>query len=371
MLFVFSFSSANESGGWCEQLSFERVYIKHDNIKTKDECEKQQSNTGNYQWQTAAPKESLSGHCRLGASNPSNPNFKGYYDTTQRGCENHNANSNEKHHWISDKYPMVYLGENKTGFGVEIKHSISNLNINEKRIDGLIKSYHVQKNTGLSFCTEINFQGDCFDRHLNDGFDEGLLTEGGRIKSIKILDSTNLPVEIKHEIKSVNQVYFGERNPNLMCSENGRLLSQADIDKINGRTNICNFVTSPWAIWKIKGSDGSDWSFMGKGYNCEIKSGVDSWAQPLCVMNSTTKPNQAFLFTDPSFMGIQSWQGQATVKYENETVNQSHIQSFLLGANVSLEAYSENDFKGSMKVYLSSQETASFIIKSYKVIAQD
>lgn len=170
-------------------------------------------------------------------------------------------------------------------------------------------------------------------------------------------------------IESPNQVFFGEGKPVDSCGLEGRLLTTKEIMDQIGHKRLCSVVQSPWAIWKIQNVDGTDWSFMGKGYNCEMKPGVDPWAQSLCVMKDKPSANKAFIFKATDYRGEQPWHGHALIKTLGDEVNNADIVSFKLGDNIQLLAYPEPNFGGVPTIYSQNVPRLETNVKSYKIKA--
>ncbi len=168
-------------------------------------------------------------------------------------------------------------------------------------------------------------------------------------------------------IESPNQVFFGEGKPVNSCGYEARLLTTEDIMNGIGHKRLCNVVRSPWAIWKIQNVDGTDWSFMGKGYNCEMKPGVNPVAQSICVMNDEPSANKAFIFKATDYRGEQPWQGNAVINMLGDEVNNAEIVSFKLGDNVQLLAYPEVNFGGIPTIYSQNVPRLETKVKSYKI----
>ncbi len=170
-------------------------------------------------------------------------------------------------------------------------------------------------------------------------------------------------------IQSPNQLFFGEGKPVNSCGDEKRLLTTKEISEGIGHKKLCNVVRSPWAIWKILNVDGTEWSFMGRGYNCEMKPGVNPVAQSICVMNDEPSANKAFIFKATDYRGEQPWQGNAVINMLGDEVNNAEIVSFKLGDNVQLLAYPEVNFGGIPTIYSENVPRLDTQVKSYKIKA--
>ncbi len=366
-------SSKQTPTPWCEFLTSDGHWVKSESYTSESDClgaDKRDEGGNAYSWQHEEAEDSSDGRCVVDRT----PNgYSRQYQTTKRGCENHDKHGNESYHWESDTHPMVYVGYNHTGYGYILEEDIPSLCHGPEalmRVCHLIKSYHIPEGWIVDFYEGEDYQGQYYRRTFTDQHDEDDFIEGVKINSIRIYSSKiSPPTPIEHQITSVRQVYFGSKSPDIECNPYGRLLTAADITNMGGNKNICPYVRSAWAIWKILGADGSKWSFMGTGYQCQMKAGVDNAAQPLCVANTTPAVTEAFLFTEANFANTTNWGGLPEVKKVGEENADKQVKSFLLGSNVKLEGYSETDFAGTKTEYSTSTKEVTEVIKSYKIIS--
>ncbi len=170
-------------------------------------------------------------------------------------------------------------------------------------------------------------------------------------------------------IQSPNQLFFGQGKQVDSCGVEGRLLITEEIMNQIGHKVLCRTVRSPWAIWKIQNTDGTEWSFMGTGYNCQMKPGVNPVAQSICVMKDEPSANKAFIFKATDYRGEQPWQGNALIKELGDEVNDAEIVSFKLGESVQLVAYPEVNFGGVPTIYSENVPKLETSVKSYKIQA--
>lgn len=356
---------------WCEFLGSDGHWVRTESYKTQDSCrqaDKRDEHGNAYTWQHEEPQDSTDGTCVV---NKTENGFSRQYQTTKLGCENHDRHGNESYHWESDNYPMVYIDYNHTGYGYILMEDIPSLCKGPEtlmRLCHLIKSYHIPEGWVVEFYEEDNYQGQYYRRSFTEEHDENNFIEGVTINSIKMYSTKAPPIEpVEHKITSLRQVYFGERNPSYECGHEGRLLTASDIESIGGNKEICKSVTSPWAIWKIKGSDDTKWSFMGSGYQCKMKPGVNDWEVPLCVAKSNPHETEAYLFAEPDFANTAKWRGRPVLGKINDEKSNTQVKSFLLGTELVLEGYSEVGFKGISKEYLNSNQNVEPPILSYKI----
>lgn len=172
------------------------------------------------------------------------------------------------------------------------------------------------------------------------------------------------------EINSSHQLFFGENTPTVQsCGTHGRMLTSSEILTNIGQETLCRDVTSPWALWKIIGDNGSFWTMTGSGpgYNCDVKAGSNPSNQSLCVMRDDVPNNNVYIFESDNFKGRYPWRGQATVNNIGDEVTRSSMRSFKLGTGVQLIAYPENNFKGPAKVFTQSTNDTGYEVKSYKL----
>lgn len=342
---------------WCEHLN-DGYWTRVEGV-TKEECNvKNKRNEGgpSYSWQTKLPDNSHEGKCIN--------NGYSEYDTSQRGCENHDKNGfNGEYKWKNDKDVMLYASKDFTGYSTTLKESNPKLEGEHDRLRQHVGSYSVPEGLKLEFYTQENFKGGRFTRG-SENFDNHDFPYGSEIKSIKII--TESPFEL---ISSAKQIYVGTSNPAERCGQDGRILTKKEIDKI-GQTNICQQIPmgNYWAIWLIKGEDGSDWSFMGPGYQCQSKANISPEAHSLCVMKDIPKNGSAYLYPGNDFQGSEAWDGKAEVKTRGNEERYSNIKSFKLGKETTLIGYTENNFKGEIKTYSVSTNQVDVIIRSYKVL---
>lgn len=175
---------------------------------------------------------------------------------------------------------------------------------------------------------------------------------------------------VKPYIQSSSQIYFGESKPEMSCGVEGRLLTTKEISEQIGHRKLCDQVTSEWAIWKILNSkDGQEWSFMGRGYSCEMKPGVNPWAQSLCVMNEKPTPNTVFVFPRSDYRGEHAWDGQAQIHRIGDEVTYARVASFRLGDGIQLVGYPGANFTGTPTIYTSDVQRLNHPIQSYKIHA--
>ncbi len=357
---------------WCEFLTSDGHWVKSDLYKTQSDClnADERDEGGNaYTWQHSEPEDSTDGKCVVDRT----PNgFSRQYPTTKVGCENHDKHGTDSYHWESASHPMVYVGYNHRGYGYILQEDIPSLCHGGEalmRICHLIRSYHVPEGWIVEFYEGENYQGQHYTRGFGDKHDEDHFIEGIKINSIRVYSSkiSPPPLPIEHKITSVRQVYFGNKNPAIECSADGRLLTATDVESMGGNKKICPYVRSPWAIWKFEGADGNKWSFMGSGYQCQMKAGVDNSAQPLCVANTVPPATKAYLFTEANFANTTNWGGLPEIKFAGEENTDTQVRSFLLGSDVMLEGYSETNFTGIKTDYSTSKENVTDVIKSYKI----
>lgn len=362
----------HKESGWCEFLTSDGHWVQAPQKATPEACKAadQRSTNGHaYAWQETEMPDTKKGQCYV------EKDINGYsyqYQTSKKGCENHDKNGSTSYHWTSDDYPVIYVNPNHRGYGFIVEADIPDLcDSNENmRICQLIQSYHLPQGWGITFFSEPNYQGDSFQRSAEDNHDNYTFTDGHTVRSIKVKNpNINPPKPIEHKITSLTQVYFGVGDPSIECGSNGRLLSAKDIDNIGGNKEICYFVSEPWAIWKFEGHDKTEWSFMGRSYGCEMKPKVGEFAPSLCVMKSAPHNNQAYLFTESNFMNREKWHGMAEVKSVSESDPNASFKSFILGEQVRLEGYSEKNFQGTKTIYDASNENT--LIQSYKLLEKN
>ncbi|QIL85693.1 hypothetical protein G7083_07385 [Vibrio sp. HDW18] len=168
------------------------------------------------------------------------------------------------------------------------------------------------------------------------------------------------------QITDSSQLYFGSKQPTQSCGVQGRLATVAEIEALKLNANLCSHVASPWAIWKVQDEDGTLWSFMGYNYACETKAGSNEWNESVCVMDEALA-NTAQMFPQANYHGAYPWDGRAAISTVGDEVSNTNIQSFKLGSDVQLTAFSDTNYTGQTETFTESATTTPFEIKSYKL----
>lgn len=352
---------------WCEFLTYQNSFSLYPEATTKVDCLKNNELRERpiYKWLNTYPSYSNDGNCLVGANDPDDPNFLGYYPADQRGCENHNTHSIDRYYWIPNSYPMLYVGKSKNGFGQEFKISVPDLAAAHPRLVGLIASYHLPEPWVMEACSEENFNGECIERAWHNAHDQNDLNLSFVIKSIKITNAKkNIP------ITSFKQAYLGTPSLNT-CGDNGRLLT-ADEMKEYSKNMGCRDIVGQWQISQFTGEDGTPWSAMGwgSGYRCSVKKDVNPASNGFCTMIETPPLGHAFIFNASDFQGQNKMEGEARVKAIGKYNEPLHTKSFKLANDVILIGYLEKDFIGTSYTFIADEANVTQNIQSYEITDQ-